>query len=975
VTRLALADFDRFVREAHDHTPFPWQAELVNRVVTDGRWPEVLDVPTGLGKTSVIDVVTFVNAIRPELGRRRVFFVVDRRLVVDEAHEHATRLAAALSRPAGKACAAVAAALRQPGDQDGPPLEVARMRGGLTWSWRWVERPDRYAVVVGTVDQVGSRLLFRGYGVGEQLRPVDAALVGTDSLIVVDEAHLAGAFLGTLRTAWAADQPRHAAGRPPLLLTMSATPGLHQSAATHGITQADRADLRAAGRLHAGKRLHLVEAPPGGDRATTMAGLLASWARELGDGDAGRVVGVVANTVATARAAHERLAATSTDCVLLTGRSRPVDREYLLARWYPRCKAGRVRQPGPPVFVVATQTVEVGANLDFDALVTESAPLAALVQRLGRLNRLGELDRAHAIVVHDPSTGTDDPVYGAARAATWSWLATRQHPIQGHPGHRSSPLGAGLDASPAALRAMIERLELDERARMREPQPYVPVLAPATLDAWTRTAPTPYPDPPVAPFLHGIDRGLPDVAVVWRSGLPRQRPDQWGGLVDLVPPAAEEQLEVPLGAVRRWLAHAGDPGWSPQADAALQVTDLGSEPPGTDAGNGRAGRPALRYRKVGDHELVTPVQLRPGDLLVVPAEYGGHDEFGWNPTSTEPVVDVADLADRRGRPLLRVGRALVEAVASRWHPELRPGLERLLALAQQDAADEDARPQHSAYRQLLRQTLGTGQASDPGQALPLVRVLARLAGAGRATVTSGGGPPEPAYPVLLATGIGGLADDATGFGSALTASRTPTPLAAHQAAVRARAEQFARNLNLDERLVRSVALAGELHDEGKRDPRFQAMLLGGDRLRTQAATQPLAKSGMDPADRRAFRLAQQRSGYPSGMRHEALSARIAQLHLPHAVNGFDRNLVVHLVAAHHGHSRPLLPPVADPDPVVTAISVDGRSERLRSDATVDWDAPRRFADLNQRYGRWGLALLEAVVRLADIWCSEREEQP
>ena len=42
---------------------------------------------------------------------------------------------------------------------------------------------------------------------------------------------------------------------------------------------------------------------------------------------------------------------------------------------------------------------------------------------------------------------------------------------------------------------------------------------------------------------------------------------------------------------------------------------------------------------------------------------------------------------------------------------------------------------------------------------------------------------------------------------------------------------------------------------------------------------------------------------------------------------------------------------------------------VTSTPTVDWQAPTRFARLNDRYGRWGLALLEAIVRQADITCS------
>jgi CRISPR-associated endonuclease/helicase Cas3 len=222
-------------------------------VIEGGRWPDVVDVPTGLGKTSLIDVAVFAAAARPAAARRRVFFVVDRRLVVDEAYEHARRLQRALRTGATGVCGQVARALRQDGDDpDAPALEVTRMRGGLTWSWRWLERPDRHAVVAGTVDQVGSRLLFRGYGGGERLRPIDAALTGRDSLIIVDEAHLAGPFTQTLRDAAGASV--RGPGQPPVVVTM---PG-------HGGAPArrPRAPGRARRRAEPGLRPADASRPP-----------------------------------------------------------------------------------------------------------------------------------------------------------------------------------------------------------------------------------------------------------------------------------------------------------------------------------------------------------------------------------------------------------------------------------------------------------------------------------------------------------------------------------------------------------------------------------------------------------------------------------------------------------------------------------------------------------------------------------------
>ena len=86
-----------------------------------------------------------------------------------------------------------------------------------------------------------------------------------------------------------------------------------------------------------------------------------------------RVIGVVLNTVAGARAVFEELNAKG-EAILLTGRIRPFDRDVLLRNFLDRMQRS-APVSGKTLFVAATQTVEVGADLDFDALVTEAAAM------------------------------------------------------------------------------------------------------------------------------------------------------------------------------------------------------------------------------------------------------------------------------------------------------------------------------------------------------------------------------------------------------------------------------------------------------------------------------------------------------------------------------------------------------------------------------------------------------------------------
>jgi len=215
------ADFAEFYAAAHGYAPFPWQSRLAAQVCA-GSWPRAIALPTAAGKTAAIDVAVFALACGAPSAPRRVFFVVDRRIVVDQAFRHADALADKLHDAKGGVLKLVADALRHIA-QDERPLDVYALRGGMYRETAWVRSPLQPTVIASTVDQVGSRLLFRGYGVSDSMKPVHAALVGNDALILLDEAHCAKPFEQTV-TAVRNYQGWHDAVAPLVFVTMTATP-------------------------------------------------------------------------------------------------------------------------------------------------------------------------------------------------------------------------------------------------------------------------------------------------------------------------------------------------------------------------------------------------------------------------------------------------------------------------------------------------------------------------------------------------------------------------------------------------------------------------------------------------------------------------------------------------------------------------------------------------------------------------------
>jgi CRISPR-associated endonuclease/helicase Cas3 len=120
---------------------------------------------------------------------------------------------------------------------------------------------------------------------------------------------------------------------------------------------------------------------------------------------AGEAVLVVVNSVAQAQQLYAELAPEVRErhgpeaATLLHSRFRRMDRSVLEDRIGRRFGVRGRRQPG---LVVATQVVEVSLDVDFDVLFTAAAPLEAMLQRFGRVNRLGHRPPAD-VIVHAPT--------------------------------------------------------------------------------------------------------------------------------------------------------------------------------------------------------------------------------------------------------------------------------------------------------------------------------------------------------------------------------------------------------------------------------------------------------------------------------------------------------------------------------------------------------------------------------------------
>ncbi len=904
--------FADFYRALNGRDPFPWQSRLAAQVAASERWPAEVGVPTGLGKTACLDVATWwlaSQADRTPAGRTaptRIWWLVSRRQLVDSTADHAEAIRSALRDPeqlglSGSAANVITGVADRlcslAADPAAQPLQVIRLRGGV--SPPSTVDPSQPAIVLATLPMYGSQLLFRGYGCSRSMRPIAAAMAGADSLVLVDEAHLAH-HLMALVPALAECSPGaepilgHARSRP-TVVALTAT-GTTSGAARFDLDADDAAHPVVRQRLDAVKPMALrVESGAPGQRLAEAAHSLLVRA----PGAASCVV--FANTPATARDAFRRLCRMNpedwAEILLLTGRAREREAERTRQRildpvhGMPSARdAATVRRRH--LVVVATQTLEVGADVDAEFLVTEACGVRSLTQRLGRLNRLGRFPHARAVYVHLPPPGnkrarSDErdgwPVYGREPAAVLRRLqATVRRAADGE-----------ANLAPRTVAKMLGPPG-DDPGR-------APEVLPGLLWEWVKTTTPPAGEAPVEPYFSGIAAPEHTVSLIWRVFVPDDGELLWPRAID------REAVDVPLTEAR----------------AAFDAYE--------------------RPRRLGADGVTVETahrdELRPGDVVVVPSDRGLMDAYGWDPQSSSPVAD-ASIAEH-GLPL--------DATAIRSLCGISVGalVNRALGVVDDDD-DPDEAASSAAISEILEAISEVTPAGwEAAEWSSLVHALEPRVVSARNEVARlpRGAAREPPSDELDETSRAG----------------TAVALEDHGVAVGVRARAIAERVGIAPELAAVIERAGRSHDLGKADARFQGWL---DPDAKQAL--PVARSQMPRSQWTAARLA---AGWPEGGRHEALSARLVQRWIATGRKRMDpllADLLLHLVVSHHGSGRPLVPPADDHTRQTVSAEFEGAMVEDCADLSIiDWSQPARFSRLNARYGPWGLALIEAIVRRAD----------
>ncbi len=406
--------YDKFFRKATgpDHSPYGYQCRLACGSQAKLDRPDTLqagtacqsqliNIPTGLGKTAAVVLAWLWNRIhlQSETWPRRLVYCLPMRTLVEQTEEEVRKWLGAHDLLWDE----------KPETRTGK-VGVHILMGGEE-AGEWDIYPEENAILIGTQDMLLSRALNRGYGMSRYRWPMHFGLLNNDCLWVMDETQLMGV---AVETSAQLDGFRHNEKMPTFGMCptwwMSATLEEnrletvdHQKPAagcwpTEKLSDAEQTSGRPHELITAPKKLSPAPLTLNGTVKGDYAKQFAEFIKKHHQHDT--LTLVIVNRVKRAREIYEALTTAKkkseqplydpTKIALIHSRFRPVDRERHTKLLFG--EGDRI--------VIATQAVEAGVDVSARLLITELAPWASLVQRMGRCNRRAEFSDAEVLWVN-----------------------------------------------------------------------------------------------------------------------------------------------------------------------------------------------------------------------------------------------------------------------------------------------------------------------------------------------------------------------------------------------------------------------------------------------------------------------------------------------------------------------------------------------------------------------------------------------
>ncbi len=384
-------NYKDFFEQTTGNQPYPWQQRF-----QESETPELVNIPTGLGKTAGVGVAwLFDKLTKPEATPRRLVWCLPMRVLVEQTVGEFTKWVNKTKH------------LFEEKGLEVPTVHI--MMGGAQ-NEEWESHPDKSSVIIGTQDMLLSRALMRGYGMSKYRWPIHFSFLNNDALWVFDETQLMGVGVETSAQLDAFRKQVFETYRPTHSIWMSATLDTKQlETVDHlkpdggwnslSLSNDDLEYDNVRQRIYALKtveKLLFNTAPSEKNYASKFVDHILGSERPSGDEQEnfniemnqglhvdGTLTLIVVNQVKRAISIFEALqkrVGTEKKIGLIHSRFRLADRTKSLAL---------LNSEGDRI-IVATQVVEAGVDCSAQNLITEICPWPSFVQRVGRCNRYGE---------------------------------------------------------------------------------------------------------------------------------------------------------------------------------------------------------------------------------------------------------------------------------------------------------------------------------------------------------------------------------------------------------------------------------------------------------------------------------------------------------------------------------------------------------------------------------------------------------